>query len=201
MTAAVPDDRAAKVPDHHRLDYDIDDFVVVDDNAALKAVADDTRMDILNLLLERAATVSQLADALDKPKGTVGYHAKVLEDAGLIRVVRTGKVRAITEKYYGRVGRTIRFGASPRPDDPLWFVNDALRGMRTTEGEPLPMFTSRVARIPVDRAVEFTERILEVAEEFITLPRSGDTVYGFLAGVYPTDHPAFSDDSDGGDPA
>ncbi len=201
MTAAVPDDRAAEVPDLHRLDYDIEDFVVVDDNAGLKAVADDTRMDILNLLLERAATVSQLADALDKPKGTVGYHAKVLEDAGLIRVVRTGKVRAITEKYYGRVGRTIRFGASPRPDDPLWFVNDALRGMRTTEGEPLPMFTSRVARIPVDRAVEFTERILEVAEEFIALPRSGDTVYGFLAGVYPTDHPAFSDDADGGEPA
>lgn len=201
MTSAVPDDRSAHLPDQHRLDYDIEDFVVVEDNAALKAVADDTRMDILNLLLERAATVSQLADTLDKPKGTVGYHAKVLEDAGLIRVVRTGKVRAITEKYYGRVGRTIRFGASPRPDDPHWFVNDALRSMRSVEGDPLPMFTSRVARIPVERAVEFTERILEVAEEFIALPRSGDTVYGFLAGVYPTDHPAFSDGTGEEEPA
>lgn len=178
----------------HRLDYDLDDVVRAETTQALKAVADETRTDILNLLLERAATVSQLADALDKPKGTVGYHAKVLEDAGLIRVVRTGKVRAITEKYYGRVGRTIQFGGSPRPDDPMWFVNDALRGMQVDEAAPLPMFTSRVARIPVEHATEFTERILELAEEFIALPRSGDVVYGFLAGVYPTDHPAFPDE-------
>lgn len=39
------------------------------------------------------------------PKGTVGHHLKVLEKAGLIRVVRTRQVRAMTEKYYGRVAR------------------------------------------------------------------------------------------------
>jgi DNA-binding transcriptional ArsR family regulator len=39
------------------------------------------------------------------PKGTVGHHVKVLERAGLIRVVRTRQVRALTEKYYGRVAR------------------------------------------------------------------------------------------------
>lgn len=180
--------------DIHELDYDIDDVVLVEGNAALKAVADDTRMDILNLLLERAATVSQLAEALGRPKGTIGYHAKVLEDAGMIRVVRTGKVRAITEKYYGRTGRTMHFAGSPRPEDPQWFINDALRSMRLAEDEPLPMFTSRVARIPVEHAVEFSERIIELAEEFIALPRKGDTVYGFLAGVYPTDHPTFTED-------
>jgi DNA-binding transcriptional ArsR family regulator len=39
------------------------------------------------------------------PKGTVGHHLKVLEKAGLVRVVRTRQVRALTEKYYGRVAR------------------------------------------------------------------------------------------------
>ncbi len=176
----------------HSLDYDLDEVVYVEDAPAMKAVADDTRMDILNLLLERAATVTQLADALGKPKGTVGYHAKILEDVGLIRVVRTAKVRAMTEKYYGRVGRTIQFRGSPKPDDPHWFVNDALRSMVAVEGDPLPMFTSRVARIPVERAVEFSNRIIELSEEFIDLPRSGDTVFGFLAGVFPTDHPVLT---------
>ncbi len=180
-------------PGGHELDYEIEDVVSASTNAQLKAVADDTRMDILNLLLERAATVSQLAEVLEKPKGTVGYHTKVLEDAGMIRIVRTNKVRAMTEKYYGRTGRTIMFEASPKPDDPSWFVNDALRSMTAPEGEPLPMFTSRVARIPLESAFEFTERVIELAEEFIALPRSGDTVYGFLAGVYPTDHPAMPD--------
>jgi DNA-binding transcriptional ArsR family regulator len=42
---------------------------------------------------------------MDMPKGTVGHHLKVLEKAGLVRVVRTRQVRALTEKYYGRVAR------------------------------------------------------------------------------------------------
>ncbi len=191
MTAPEPESVAS---DRHELDYEIEDVVVASTNAQLKAVADDTRMNILNLLMERAATVSQLALALEKPKGTVGYHAKVLEDVGMIRVVRTNKVRAMTEKYYGRTGRTILFEEAPKPDDPMWFIDDALRGMQKTEGEPLPMFTSRVARISMDRAVEFSQRVIELTEEFIALPRSGDVVFGFLAGVYPTDHPAFSEE-------
>ena len=177
----------------HVLDYELDDIVTVSTNAQMKAVADDTRTDILNLLLEKAATVSQLAEVLDKPKGTVGYHAKVLDDAGLITVVRTNKVRAMTEKYYGRVGRTIHFSRPTTDDDPLWFVHDALRPITQDDDHALPMFTSRVARIPIERAVEFSERIMEVAQEFIEIPRDGNTVYGFLAGVYPTDLPAFSD--------
>lgn len=57
------------------------------------------------LLRERAASITELAEVLSSPKGTVGHHVKVLERAGLIRVVRTRKVRALTEKYYGRVAR------------------------------------------------------------------------------------------------
>lgn len=192
---AEPDpDVVAADANVHALDYELEDVVVVESKAQMKAIADDTRMDILNLLLEKAATVSQLADALGKPKGTVGYHAKVLEDAGLIAMVRTAKVRAMTEKYYGRTGRTIQFVASPDPSDPAWFVADALRGLRAIEGEPLPMFTSRVARIPVERAVEFADRLVALADEFIAIPREGDTVFAYLAAVYPTDHPAFEDE-------
>jgi DNA-binding transcriptional ArsR family regulator len=177
----------------HQLDYELEDAVVVSSTSQLKAVADDTRSDILGLLSERAATVTQLAEALDKPKGTIGYHAKVLEDAGLIRVVRTNKVRAMTEKYYGRTGRTIMFETSPKPDDPLWFVNDSLKHIKMVPGEKFPMFTSRVARIPEEHVAEFADRIIALAEEFLDIPRQGDTVYGFLAGVFPTDHPAFAD--------
>lgn len=63
------------------------------------------RARIVGLLRERAASTTELAVALDSPKGTVGHHVKVLERAELIHVVRTRKVRALTEKYYGRVAR------------------------------------------------------------------------------------------------
>lgn len=43
---------------------------------------------------------------------------KVLEQAGLLRVVRTRKVRALTEKYYGRVARLfVLQGGDSMPKD------------------------------------------------------------------------------------
>ena len=71
----------------------------------LRALGDFTRGRIIGLLGQRAASTTELAAALDMPKGTVGHHVKVLEKAGLVRVVRTRQVRALTEKYYGRVAR------------------------------------------------------------------------------------------------
>lgn len=51
------------------------------------------------------------------PKGTVGHHLKVLEKAGLIRVVRTRQVRALTEKYYGRVARLFELQSVESEED------------------------------------------------------------------------------------
>ena len=176
------------------LDYEIADEVVADSPEALKALAAETRLLILDLLLDRAATTSQLGDALDIPRGTVGYHLKVLERAGLVRIVRTAKVRALTEKYYGRVGRTIVMGGKPDGSDPMYMIHAALRDVRHVEGEPLPMFTIRRARIPASKAVEYSNAVAELAAEFAAEPRGGERVYGMLAGVYPTDLPTFDDD-------
>jgi predicted ArsR family transcriptional regulator len=76
------------------------------------------RARIVGLLRERAASTTELAAALESPKGTVGHHLKVLEREKLIRVVRTRKVRALTEKYYGRVARlfVLRGDDESKPD-------------------------------------------------------------------------------------
>ena len=47
----------------------------------------------------------------------------------------------------------------------------------------------RYARIPDSAAETFWRRVFELVDEFTQLPREGDTVYGFVAGLYPTDHP------------
>lgn len=174
------------------MDYEMDETVRADTPEQYKALGNRTRDQILALLSERAATITQLAAALDKPKGSVGYHVKVLAEAGFIRVVRTNKVRAMTEKYYGRVGRTIVFGGA-KEDDPFFMLNDALREATAVEGEALPMFTMRRARITEEQAVEFSRRLIELSEEFLDQPRRGDRVYGMIAGVYPTRLPALPD--------
>jgi DNA-binding transcriptional ArsR family regulator len=184
-------------------DYELEDLVVAERPEALKALGDRTRTMILSLLMERAATTTHLARALDKPKGTVGYHLKVLEDAGLVRVVRTRRVRAMIEKYYGRTGRTIVYGGQgndPKPRMLQEAIDEARAG---AADDPLPLFTIRRARIPQERAAEFADRLVELAVEFTEVPRGGNTVFGLVAGVYPTDHPVLDpDDADleaGGD--
>ena len=91
-------------------DYELADDLEVSSPAQLRAMADPLRSTILDLLLERAATVSELAAAVGRPKSTVAHHVNVLMDAGMLQVVRTRRVRAIDERYYGRTARLFRVG-------------------------------------------------------------------------------------------
>src|SRR5258706_2583935 len=108
-------------------DYPLAYSSLVDTPTRLKAVADPIRRAIVDLVLERAATTTELATALGRPKGTIDHHLKVLEKAGLVQVVRTRKVRAMTERYWGRTARTFTFVG---PDDDLApcvsFIREAL---------------------------------------------------------------------------
>ena len=71
----------------------------------MRALADDVRLRIVAILRERAATTTELAETVGLAKGTIAHHLKVLEAAGLVKVVRTRRVRALTESFYGRVAR------------------------------------------------------------------------------------------------
>jgi DNA-binding transcriptional ArsR family regulator len=104
------------IPSEHGAgpDYEAEETLVVSEPEQLKALADGVRTAIVSLLRERAYSTHQIAAALGIPKGTAGHHLKVLEHAGLIHVVRTRQVRAITEKFYGRTARLFIF----RADDP-----------------------------------------------------------------------------------
>jgi DNA-binding transcriptional ArsR family regulator len=97
-------------------DYEAPDTLVVSEPGQLRALADDVRTSIIALLRERAFSIQQLSEELSIPKGTVGHHVKVLEAAGLIHVVRTRPVRALTEKFYGRTARLFLFHAE-NPED------------------------------------------------------------------------------------
>jgi DNA-binding transcriptional ArsR family regulator len=179
-------------------DYELAERTVVTAPAQLRALADPLRATILDLLLERAATVAELAAAVKRPKSTVAHHVNVLVDAELLRIVRTRRVRAIDERYYGRTARVFYVGVVNRPgEDPTTVHANALS---VAAAESVPAYESddlrsisRHARIPPADAAEFWDRVLELAGEFAQLPRSGDTAYGFVAGLYPTDYPTLPD--------
>ncbi len=179
-------------------DYELDEMVVITASEQLRALADPLRGTLLELLLERAATVTELARAVDRPKSTVAYHVNLLVDVGLLRVVRTRRVRAIEERYYGRVARTIYIGALDRPEDK--HVVAAVNGLAEAAAEAAPAHaaddlrcTLVHARIPIEDVRTFWAEVQAVARRFAQIPRSGDQVYGFVAGLYPTDAPTLPD--------
>jgi DNA-binding transcriptional ArsR family regulator len=175
-------------------DYDLVDRLDLTTHAQLRAIADSLRSTILDLLLERAATVSELAAAVDRPKSTVAHHVGVLVDTGMLRVVRTRRVRAIDERYYGRTARTFMVGVANRPGDDARAVHAnalsvaAAESVAAHEADDLRSIL-RHARISREDVREFWDRVVALSEEYAQLPRSGDTVFGFAAGLYPTDHP------------
>lgn len=182
-------------------DYELADRLVVTTPAQLRAMADPLRATILDLLLERAATVAELAAAVQRPKSTVAHHVNVLVEAGMLQVVRTRRVRAIDERYYGRTARTFYVGVVNRPGDDEATVHANALSVAAAESVPAHEADQlrtilRHARISAQRAAEFWERVDALTREFAQLPRSGDTVYGFAAGLYPTDYPTLPDTDD-----
>jgi DNA-binding transcriptional ArsR family regulator len=175
-------------------DYDLADRIALTEPAQVRAISHPLRNTILSLLHERAATVSELAAALERHKSTVAHHVKVLNEAGLVQVVRTRRVRAIEERFYGRTARMFYVGVErSRADEPMPLdFNDfevaAQESADAYERGKLWGFI-RHARISEAQASEFWERMAELTAEFDQLPRSGEKVYGFAVGVYPTDHP------------
>jgi DNA-binding transcriptional ArsR family regulator len=175
-------------------DYELADRMALTSPAQVKAIGHPLRTTILQLLHERAATVTELAAAVDRPKSTVAHHVDVLARNGLLRVVRTRRVRAIEERFYGRAARMFYVAAEPSPpgeEMPRDF-NDfevAARESATAFEQGRLWGFIRHARISEDRACQFWERMAELVDEFDRMPRSGETTYGFAIGIYPTDHP------------
>ena len=161
--------------------------------AQVRALSHPLRTAVLGLLHERAATVTELAVAVGRPKSTVAHHVRVLHEAGLVQVVRTRRVRAIEERFYGRTARMFVVaveqdddGGPPPRDFNDFEVAARESGAAHLDGKLWGFL--RHARIEESQASAFWERMAALVAEFDHLPRSGDTVYGFAVGVYPTDH-------------
>jgi len=172
-------------------DYEADDVLVVSEREQLRALADDLRTSIVALLRERALSTSDLAAELGIPKGTVGHHLKVLERAGLIHVVRTRQVRALTEKYYGRVARLYVIKSEDDPELGATLAAAAFRqaaneiGRVADEGRMTQALVH--ARLTETEAKRFLRRLEKLIDEFRARESADGDPYGFALGFYPVD--------------
>jgi DNA-binding transcriptional ArsR family regulator len=79
--------------------------LIFSDTRQIKAYADPIRLRMLNLLIEKPMTGSQLARLLDIPRQRVHYHLHLLEENGLIVLEEERVHRGLLEKIYRAVAR------------------------------------------------------------------------------------------------
>ena len=170
-------------------DYEADDVLVVREPEQLKALGDDLRSKIVSLLRDRASSTTELATKLGLPKGTVGHHVKVLEKAGLVRVVRTRQVRAMTEKLYGRTARQFLFKSSDTDAEDVW--NVAAASLRRAAEEMLPIgsdsqttFGVVRARLSEADARRLVRRLEKVVDDFRAADGAEGEEFGLAVAFY-----------------
>ncbi|HZR19819.1 MAG TPA: metalloregulator ArsR/SmtB family transcription factor [Verrucomicrobiae bacterium] len=74
----------------------IDLMTGIDCIAALKALAEQTRMRILRLLLKDQLSVNEIVQRVKVSQYTVSKHLKILREAGLVEAEKKGKQRLYT---------------------------------------------------------------------------------------------------------
>lgn len=179
-------------------DYDLDDVLTLTTPGQFSTITGAARPHILGLLSERAASVSKIAAALGLSKGTTGHHVKVLESGGMVPIVRTRQVRALTEKYYGRTARTFRVStdeclpgvsgvAIPR-DLLVEPLRQAISEFApSTDPNDPSEFVITHARLSKSEPREFVLRLEALYQEFGNRSTAGEKTYGSVAGLYLTD--------------
>lgn len=169
-------------------DYDAPDILYVRRPEQLKALGDELRGRITVMLRDRAQSVSELATKLKLPKGTVAHHVKVLEGAGLLKVVRTRRVRAVTEKYYGRTARLFLYEGGSED-----VRNIVATSLRIAAEEILPLADeedavacSGVLRVRLNRADarRFNRRLDKLMDEFRAADDPEGVPYGLAMAFY-----------------
>lgn len=173
-----------------QLDYELAPTISADTPARLKALGDPLRSLLLDLVMERAMSVTELAERVRRPRGSVAHHVDVLVDCGLLQVVSTRRVRAVDERMYGRTAETIMFPDNLHDGDLPFFADArAEAALDVPEADQVGGFTMRHARISPEDAKEFTRRLDQLALEFANHTRSGNREFAVLIGVFPTNRP------------
>jgi DNA-binding transcriptional ArsR family regulator len=166
-------------------DYEAPDTLVVSGATQLRALGDEVRGRIVGLIREHAASATELAEILGMPKGTVGHHLKVLEKAGLIHVVRTRQVRAVTEKYYGRVARLFIL----KSDDEELVHGAGATALRVAAAElaaspEIAMHGLLRVRLDPVSARRFNKRLDKLIEDVHAAHTPGGRPWGVVAAMY-----------------
>jgi DNA-binding transcriptional ArsR family regulator len=151
-----------------------------------------TRMRILEVLAAGPATLSQIAAAMGVHPANLTRHARVLQNAGLIRLVRREDRGRVTEKYYAATAAS--FDLAPEIDGvevpqklALGFARSDLSAAiqhLPAEGGAVAVHLVR-ARIDAARVAEFAGELDRLRAQFEAAEGEAGDAFHLLLALYP----------------
>jgi DNA-binding transcriptional ArsR family regulator len=183
------------------------------DRDQLRLLADPLRQEILGLLCRGELSTAQLTDRLIRPPSNLYYHVNRLRKAGLIRVVRSRRVRGAVEVFYRAVAesftappgllRTGRDAAQSKlaaavetmaQGVVVKFGGSVTRGLiGSGPGQTMPMITKLTVRTTPRRIEQLRRRLERCIRAFHEEPdvESDDAIeYVLLDMFFPVEHTA-----------
>jgi DNA-binding transcriptional ArsR family regulator len=155
--------------------------MTISDLDTLKVVSDPFRVQILEVLVQEAQTVNQVAEQMGLAPSKLYYHFNMLEKHGLIQVVDTTLRGNILEKHYWVTARNIRLDDSlcclGTPEDPEDVVAMMIVPIETTREDMIRSLEAR--RFALDHGAEEHPRQAFIYREVSNL--SDEQANEFLA--------------------
>src|SRR5215469_7169992 len=110
---------------------DLPDSYAIENIEQVRAMADELRIRIVDQLLLRPMTVTQVGEALGTAPNKIHYHVRELERLGLVVLAETREKGGILEKYYRPVAKSFNvpdelLRAAP-PDEIIGAVRELLQ--------------------------------------------------------------------------
>jgi DNA-binding transcriptional ArsR family regulator len=126
------------------MSYEPQDTFFITNVDTLKVLADDRRLQLLELLGQKGYTVKELAQELDVPSNKLYYHIRLMEEHGIIQVVDTNiGPTQIVEKTYRASARSYKIDERLRPleslDDILALVFKTIDSVKEELRENAPI--------------------------------------------------------------
>ncbi|MEU7428205.1 winged helix-turn-helix domain-containing protein [Streptomyces sp. NPDC040750] len=172
---------------------DEQDHLVLRSAEQFKALGHPVRHRMVNVLRQRAATLRQLAEVLGMSKGTIGYHVRVLREAGLVRLAETRQVRGGTEQYFALVSHGFRVHQDVAVG-PEFLINAALGEMLPSQPGQPSHTVLRHLWLTNREAHALEARLRAMADEpYPTAPSRGEP-YGLLVSLFRADVPSLPPD-------
>jgi len=115
----------------------------------IKTLTDARRLEILRLLMDSPATISQLGQIIGEHPAKVRHHLKQLENVGLIELVDTRLVRGFVEKYYRAKARAFFIQEMVLPRNPE-ILSVPIAGSHDLALEALSKYLRQLGSHPID---------------------------------------------------